>query len=205
MSKKQLTDVQREALKLRNEGMGLVGIAEELDVTKSTVHQWVQKGLKTLPKEEIDREYPNLALATHGFERNTNRLEAMGILEGALKELGVNPQGRKMIKQRLFMKHKAPEGKASLRETLDLMEDRIFRALQYMDDFVLSTSSAKDLALTVGILVEKMQLLKGLPTEIIDVNDRRKLNELIPLVLKDAKRRGLIIDVDSEGRANVVS
>ena len=50
---------------------------------------------------------------------------------------------------------------------LELLGDRIERALSYLDDFAMSGASAKDLAIISGILIEKHQLLNDRPTGIM--------------------------------------
>ena len=45
-----------------------------------------------------------------------------------------------------------------------------------------------------GILIEKKQLLAGLPTSILSIEDRRSINQMLPLLLKEANRRGITID-----------
>jgi hypothetical protein len=92
-------------------------------------------------------------------------------------------------------------------ETRDLLlqlDDKIARTLHYLDDFALSQSSAKDLAIVMGILIEKRQLLKGEPTQIISTEDRSKLINIMPLLIVEAKRRGLTIDMNPETQEAVV-
>lgn len=38
------------------------------------------------------------------------------------------------------------------------------------------------------------QLLRGEPTQIVSIDDRKTLNELVPALVKAAQRRGIIID-----------
>jgi hypothetical protein len=55
--------------------------------------------------------------------------------------------------------------------------------------------SGKDLTIAIGILVEKVLLLEGKPTQVYDVNVSHKLEILMPQFMQEAKRRGLTIDV----------
>jgi len=84
------------------------------------------------------------------------------------------------------------------KELTDLIEDRMHTALEYMDDFAMARATAKDLAIIVGILGDKRQLLKGEPTHIISRQERMQLTELMPLVLKEMERRGITSLVDAE-------
>jgi len=60
-------------------------------------------------------------------------------------------------------------------------------------------ASAKDLGVLSGIAVDKWQLLRGQPTSRMEIGDRRQMNELLELLVKEAKRRGVEIDVTPEG------
>ena len=80
------------------------------------------------------------------------------------------------------------------RDILGAMEDRIGRALLYLDDYAMAAASAKDLAVVLGILLEKRQLLRGEPTAILSVEERQGLGELIPRLIAEAQRRGMGVD-----------
>ena len=80
-------------------------------------------------------------------------------------------------------------------EILKALEDRAYRALLYMDDYALAKSSAKDLAVIAGIMLEKRALLRGEPTQILSVEDRTSMNELLPALLQEAQKRGMFVDV----------
>lgn len=113
-------------------------------------------------------------------------------------ELGLKPEviGRMIARMRARYQPIAGElQKHKTSEILEMIEDRIGRALGYLDDFVLSKATAKDLAITLGILLEKRQLLRGEPTQILSVEERQGLNELLPKLIAEAQRRGLSIDV----------
>lgn len=61
-------------------------------------------------------------------------------------------------------------------------------------------ASLRDVAFVADRMFNMRQLLRGEPTAITTVDDRRKLNELVPLMLREAARRGVIV----EGTARVV-
>jgi hypothetical protein len=87
-------------------------------------------------------------------------------------------------------------------EMVAAIEDKIAMALHYMDDFVMAGSSASQLAVITGILVDKRQLLLGEPTQILSVGERAKLGEIMPLLLAEAKRRGQEIELRPDGEGN---
>jgi hypothetical protein len=63
----------------------------------------------------------------------------------------------------------------------------------------LQKASARDLAIISGVAVDKFQLLRGQPTSRMEIGDRRKMDELMVMMFKEAKRRGIEIDVTPEG------
>lgn len=79
-------------------------------------------------------------------------------------------------------------------ELLKLLDDRGWRVLTYLDDYALAAAGAKDLAITAGILIDKAQLIKGQPTQILSHADREKIDELAPRVLAECRRRGITIE-----------
>lgn len=58
-------------------------------------------------------------------------------------------------------------------------------------DEKLEKASPRDLAVISGIAADKHLLLTGQPTAILGVEDRRKMHELLPALLAEAKRRGM--------------
>ncbi len=53
----------------------------------------------------------------------------------------------------------------------------------------------KDKAISYAVLLDKRQLLRGEPTEIVSVEDSRKLNELVPLLLAELERRKIDVQM----------
>jgi len=63
----------------------------------------------------------------------------------------------------------------------------------------LEKANAQQLSLAAAVAVDKWQLLRGQPTQRMEIGDRRKMNEILELVVKEAKRRQIEIDVTPEG------
>lgn len=80
------------------------------------------------------------------------------------------------------------------KELLDLLNKKIHLALTYMDDQVMASANFRDLAMGITQMVEKHQLLKGEPTQIISDNERKKLHELLPALVAEAQRRGVTLE-----------
>lgn len=125
---------------------------------------------------------------------------AMGSDE-PLKALAVECGLSKSVAQRLAQRIRSRHGavveavkQRSTRDFVEKLEEKAWAALEMIDDFTLSCSSAKDLAIIVGIMLEKRQLLSGQPTAILSFEERRNMDELMPLLVKEAQRRGMIVD-----------
>lgn len=83
------------------------------------------------------------------------------------------------------------------RELVDTIQDKIALGLHYMDDFSMSAMDGKDLAIMLGILIEKQQLLEGKPTAILSFEERRKMPELMSAWMREATRRGITLDMSA--------
>ena len=128
----------------------------------------------------------------------------------AAKELGLKTSVTQRLVQRLRAQYQpvlSELRKFQKDEFLGLLEDRAHRALEYMDDYTLANANAKDLAIIVGILMEKRQLLRGEPTQILSIEERAGMSDLIPKLLREAERRGLSVGVYKtiDGEAEVVT
>lgn len=84
--------------------------------------------------------------------------------------------------------------KLGRRELVEKLDEKISLGLHFMDDFALAGMDGKDLAIMIGILIEKKQLLEGRPTQILSFEERKHLSELLPAYVKEAARRGITID-----------
>ena len=78
-------------------------------------------------------------------------------------------------------------------ELLRLVNERLDLTLGYMDEFTAAGASHRDLGLVAAALIEKRQLLRGEPTQIISHEERKSLNQLLPLAIAEAQRRGLVV------------
>lgn len=103
--------------------------------------------------------------------------------EQFIKRLRVNHGGFKEAVQKL-----------GRRELVEEIGNKIALALRYMDDFSVAGMDGKDLAIMLGILIEKQQLLEGRPTAILSFEERKHLSDLLPAYVREATRRGITID-----------
>lgn len=79
----------------------------------------------------------------------------------------------------------------------DVVDDRLMRALKYLDDYQLGQASARDLAYIVDRMFNMRQLIRGEPTQIMGHDERRSLAALVPLMVAEARRRGITIEAQT--------
>lgn len=115
------------------------------------------------------------------------------------RECGMPPAAVDALVDRLRKRYSpavAEVRKVTGRQMLELLEERLMMALEYLGDAKMAEASARDLAVVIGVLAEKRALLRGEPTQIIGVEERRNLSELLPALLKEAERRGMTVDLN---------
>lgn len=81
-----------------------------------------------------------------------------------------------------------------------LVEDE--EGKRYRLEQMLAESKLKDIGVMLGISTEKVLLLEGQPTQIIGHTEQKKLDELLPALLSEVKRRGAKVEL-TERKAEV--
>jgi alpha-D-ribose 1-methylphosphonate 5-triphosphate synthase subunit PhnL len=89
---------------------------------------------------------------------------------------------------------RAPLKRLQGQDLIEALQDRLSLVLEYVDPVAMSQASLKDLAIATGVLVDKVQLLKNMPTQIIDFTTRQQLHQLAPRLMAEMKRRGVTFD-----------
>ena len=115
----------------------------------------------------------------------------------AIKDSGLPERFGKAILKRLetrYLNVKTEIRALKTGEILDMIGEKIHLAGQYLDDHAMAEASARDLMLGMSALVEKRQLLRGEPTQIVSDLERKRLNELLPLLHSEMSRRGITYD-----------
>lgn len=122
----------------------------------------------------------------------------------AIKESGLPVSTGEAFLRRLRMRHgKVIQVSKDLKtqDLLRMLNQRIELALEYMDEKVISEASFRDLAMGTTAMIEKRALLRGEPTQILSDHERKRLHELLPIVIAEAQRRGL----DIAGESRIIS
>ncbi len=90
-------------------------------------------------------------------------------------------------------------------ELLSLIDDKLARAFQNLDDFSLGQSSARDLSVTIGVLTDKRKALKPEDGPIQTYKDIKKIDEVLKALHAEAVRRGWLDDKGMTAAASVES
>lgn len=108
-------------------------------------------------------------------------------------DLGLSP----VMMQRLIARSQARAGvgidpalrKITTAQILERIDDKIARAFDWLDDAAMAMSSAKDLSVMTGVLIDKRAMLKGETAEAPSAAVRAKLVELLPALQAELSRR----------------
>lgn len=123
--------------------------------------------------------------------------DPFGRVQEAMAAAGLPEKVSTAVLRRLRVKYSGAISEVKslkTQEILDLLGKKIDMGLQYLDDKVFSEASARDIMLGLGVMIEKRQLLRGEPTQIISNDDRRKLHELLPALIAEGRRRGITVE-----------
>lgn len=114
-----------------------------------------------------------------------------------LKEAGIPDKVSEAMMKRLRVKYAgATYSVKDLRtkDILEMMGKKIDLCGFYLDDKVMAEASARDIMLGMSALIEKRNLLRGEPTAIVSDLERKKVHELMPLLIAEVRRRGLTVE-----------
>lgn len=185
-------------------------IGEALGLSEKTCQHYLEAAYKLDGLERLmvkrarvdvkDEEAVSMVLtaASDPFDDKYRELRAV------CKEAGMKPSLVAGIIRRMKSQFAAPleeMKKLTLKEMTDQIESKISLVLSAMDEYSVAQASLKDQSIALGILVDRHQLLNNRPTQIFDHTSRLEVQQLAPLLLAEANRRGLVIDM---GMAEVV-
>jgi len=206
-----LTPKQQAVYDMKLAGKKRAEIAHIMGISEPVVSKTLQAVYKKLGISKRDR--PNTASAEYrapevaaaaieaaadpGAETLKAAIDRVNV---QLKAAGLPQKVSDALVRRLRVKYaNAVMATRELRtnEILEMLGKKIDLAAFYLDDKVMSEASARDIMLGLGVLIEKRNLLRGEPTAIISDHERKKLHELMPALLAEAKRRNAVT-VDGE-------
>ena len=198
---KPLTAKQAMINGFREAGKTRVQIAAELGISENVVSKTISTINKKLgitapsPQIGMPMEFRNPEKAAALIDAATEPPELMRVRQ-AMEAAGLPQTVSTRLLHRLKVKYFGALTEIrnlKTQEILDMLGKKIHLALTYMDDKVMAEASFRDLALGSTAMIEKRSLLRGEPTQIVSDHERKKLVELMPLLLAEAQRRGVTI------------
>lgn len=110
---------------------------------------------------------------------------------------GMNERTAQSVVDRMNMKYQ-PVIEEVKRVTSDSLvkqiEEKLPMLLDGIDQDKVKAARLNEIGVIFGILTEKRQLLKGEPTHIFTHEERVNMNALLPELLREAKKRGMVVD-----------
>lgn len=184
---KPLTEKQKAVWELKQQGKTLPEIAAALGLSISNVEKHSR-----YVRSKLGLTKPAVKQAPKDISGN-----AVHEINEKMIEVGLPTRVRLAHVRRLKVKHEGEETPLKPitdEELKDSHRKALYLIHSYMDDKVVAEASLRDLATASAQLTEKLQLLEGKPTQIVSDLERKKLHELLPLLIEEGKRRGLTID-----------
>lgn len=111
--------------------------------------------------------------------------------------VGLNPRTAQSIIKKLETRYQpvaAEVRKLTADRIVEMIEGKIPTLMDAITEEKVKEATLRDVVLGLGVLIDKRQLLRGEPTQIMSYEDRQSLNELLPGLLREAERRGMTID-----------
>lgn len=200
---KALTPKQRAVYELarpeKGKGKTRAEIAALLGISRPVVSKTLQAAYKKLGMSKKTGMAPISAPEIKDPERVAGLLDAatdpLIKLQDAYEAAGFPRAAGTALLRRIRQKYfGVVEATKSLKsaEIVDALNHKIDLALRYMDDKTMAEASFRDLALGTTAMIEKRQLLRGEPTAIVSDHERKKLHELLPAFIEEARRRGAV-------------
>ena len=207
---KELTKKQQTIWDLKEQGLTRPEIAAELGVGMQYVSNTITVIRKKLGfpishgngGEMNTTEVQNPEVAVAAIEAASDPVsrtqnEAIEKVNQILKDAGVPGRVSQGLIRRMRVKYADVVTVKKCLSTNDILEtiDREIDLISsYIDDKVCADSNLRDLGLVKAALIEKRNLLRGEPTTIISDADRKKLSDLLPALIEEGRRRGIIVD-----------
>ena len=77
-----------------------------------------------------------------------------------------------------------------------LAGDRAKKILEPIDEADIDQAKLRDKSVAAAVLIDKMRLLGNESTQNVSIDDRQAMRELMPIMLKEAARRGMLPKTD---------
>jgi transposase len=202
----ELTTMQQEVWDLREkEGKKFREIAEITGKSRGTIVESYrsaklkkEKLLRAKDDGDPGRRVENKMSPEAAAKLIDMSTDPFAKLEEVALQCGMKPATVQALVRRMKTRYLGVNEQMKAIKTTDMirkLDERIGHALSYVDDYVMAEANFRDLAMGVAQMIEKRNLLKGEPTQIISREERKAINELGPELILEMKRRGITIDV----------
>jgi len=207
---KDLTKKQQSIWDLKEQGLTRPEIAAELGIAMQCISNTItvirkklgvaegRKNRQELHSVECLRpEVAAAAIDAASDPLSKTQKAAIAKVNEELKASDIPGKVSEAILRRMMVKYGNAitiKKAASTKEIIDGLEKNIYLIDSYIDDKVCAEANLRDLGLVKSALIEKRNLLRGEPTQIISDAERAKLMDLFPLLIAEGQRRGLTIE-----------
>lgn len=162
----------------------------------------IKKGGSIGGKNETSFKPGQLATETLDPEAVANLVVSMAENPGEsvmalARACGMNEGTANEIVNRLNMKYQPvmeEVGRITSDSLVRLIEEKLPMLLRGVTEKKVADARLNEIGVLFGILTEKRQLLKGEPTHIFTHQERQNMNALIPEMMREAKKRGMVVD-----------
>lgn len=176
-----ITPAQRAALEAFDaEYCTVTQAAERLNVQANSITSRLQHATKACGVESLLQAYPHAAPAL------------LKLRDKQARQLQATLQRPQL--PAIEAEHPAIVDSTNL---LPALQEKIALALSYIDRFAISGAKLSELNTTIKTLFDVAQVLQGKPTSISHTDNVRTLKDLVPALMREASRRGMI-DIDGE-------
>lgn len=183
---------------LVNQGYNVRDICRICNVSPNALymHRKTDKRLDSImrPREEMRTSLDGVA---HGELNPIGPISAVADLKDNLQRAGIDPKFFKdLLKNRANLLERMPDdlqdgGDSQLSASL---RDKIWRIVGYLTDVEIAAAPIKDKMVALDVMFKALRLLEDRPTQIMSYEERKELNELVPALIEEAKRRGIAVD-----------
>ena len=191
--------------------MTLIELAEKRGLSRECVKKHLARARKRLDNPDSVADIPNGHEAGHPTMRVENTKpeqfadavialsEPGKTVAAAGRESGLSSTAVNRIVTRMEGDLAAvarPIQALKLKEITDEFGQLSIDAIRAITPEKLEEAKARDLAVVAGVAIDKWQLLRGQPTTRMEITDRRKMDEVAAILLKEAARRGITVTTD---------
>lgn len=210
----------------RNPDETFASVAQRMGVNRATVREHYlaackKKGVDPTPRlkpdgsqvgiefgkmknKSLNKRLAKSSISRLDEERQAKALMAatdptLATIKAAAEEAGVSPgvmsKFMTLLSQELGSTQTAIK-EARIDNVKKLFGSTVERILGKVTEEDIENASLRDKMVAAGIATEKWLLMRGQPTQILAVEERMKLDEIAPAILKELERRGVDLILD---------